>query len=545
MNRHDRTRAKILTRQGLLTLREQARVEGRAVVQCHGCFDIVHPGHIRHLQHAARQGDILLVTITADAVMAKGTGRPLIPQELRAENLAALDIVDWVYINPDATAEPLLEEARPDVYIKGREYEHNHDPRFLAEKRAVERHGGRVVFSSGDVVFSSTALISSLEERADPFHARLKQLTETHGLTAARVEPLIDAFRGVPVCVVGETIIDTYVLCDRPDVAGESPVMSLRPLEQRAYDGGAAIIARHLAAMGARPTLVTGLPRTPAAASLRERLAADGVEVRAIETDGPLLEKQRFLVGTQKVMKLDLVQPITLDAGRQEALVELAVDSSRGKQAAIIADFGNGLLTSGLLPRLCAGVRARVDFMAGDVSGRRSSLLHMQGMDLVTPTEAELRDAMRDYDDSLNTVVWRMLEQTGSRQAMVTMGSDGLIAFERLPHEPGDEGWSQRVRGEHVPALAPHALDVLGCGDALLAAATLAMTVSPALEDSLALAGYLASIAASEEAGRLGNEPITARDLRLALRRLGDSRLVTSPASSSSSSGSGVVRIAV
>ena len=71
-----------------------AQAAGRTVVLCHGCFDIVHPGHIRHLQHAARQGDRLLVTITGDEVMGKGAGRPLIPQELRAESLAALDCVD-------------------------------------------------------------------------------------------------------------------------------------------------------------------------------------------------------------------------------------------------------------------------------------------------------------------------------------------------------------------------------------------------------------------------------------------------------------------
>jgi cytidyltransferase-like protein len=86
---------KVLSRDELCARREEARRLGRTVVQCHGCFDIVHPGHVRHLRHAAEQGDLLLVTITADAVMKKGEGRPLFPQELRAENLAALDCVDW------------------------------------------------------------------------------------------------------------------------------------------------------------------------------------------------------------------------------------------------------------------------------------------------------------------------------------------------------------------------------------------------------------------------------------------------------------------
>lgn len=520
------SRVKILSRADLLARRRAAREQGRSVVQCHGCFDIVHPGHIRHLQHAARQGDILLVTITADGGMSKGAGRPLIPQDLRAENLAALDCVDWVHIDPHATAETLLEDVRPDFYIKGREYETNEDPRFQAERAAVERNGGRVVFSSGDIVFSSTALVAALEDAADPFHSRVRQLIATYALTPARLDALIESFRDMPVCVVGETLIDTYVLCDRPEIAGESPVMSLRPLEQRSYDGGAAIIARHLAAMGARPLLVTGLPRTPEAEALRRRLTQGGVEVRWIETDTPILEKQRFLVGAQKVMKLDMVHPITLDAARQERLIALADEAATGRRAAIIADFGNGLLTPAVLTRLCSAVRRRVDFLAGDVSGRRSALLHMRDMDLLTPTESEMREALRDFDDSVNTVAWNLLEATRSRRAFVTMGPDGLITFERRAHADSSPTWSSRLRSEHVPALAPYALDPLGCGDALLAAATLCLAASPKDDpDAFPIAAFLASVAAAAQAARLGNEVISARDLRQGLRRITDARL--------------------
>ncbi|MHC4828067.1 MAG: adenylyltransferase/cytidyltransferase family protein, partial [Planctomycetota bacterium] len=110
---------------------------GRTVVLCHGCFDIVHPGHIRHLQHAAKLGDCLVVSITGDTMVEKGTGRPLIPQELRAESLAALDCVSLVVISQEPTALELLHVLRPDVYVKGREYEGNRDPRFQAEKEVV------------------------------------------------------------------------------------------------------------------------------------------------------------------------------------------------------------------------------------------------------------------------------------------------------------------------------------------------------------------------------------------------------------------------
>ncbi len=522
--------SKVLSLDALLALRRRAKQDGRAVVHCHGCFDIVHPGHIRHLQFAARQGDVLLVSLTGDAAMRKGDGRPLIPQELRAENLAALDCVDWVYIHPRPTAADLLELVQPDVYVKGKEYETNRDPRFQQERQAVEAHGGRVLFSSGDVVFSSTALIAAMEESADPYHAKLRRLVEDLGLTSARIEELVARFRSQSVVVVGEAIVDTYVLCDRPEIAGESPVMSLRPIEWRSYDGGAAVVARHLAAMGAQPTLVTALPQTTEALELENRLRSEGVRVLRVAAGNALLEKQRFLVGSQKVMKLDLLEPLSLDASKREELVALATEAAQGADAAILADFGLGLFSPSLTPALCAALRPRVRTLAGDVSGRRSTLLSMRRMDLLTPSEAELRDAMHDYDTGLSALVYTLLERTEGAAAIVTLGADGLIAFDRRGDAAGaaQSPWRSRLASEHIPALAEHPVDELGCGDSLLAAATLALGCG----EPPAFAAAVGALAAAAQAQRLGNMVVGASDLRTGARRLEAGRLVvkTQPA---------------
>jgi len=515
---------KIMTRDALLAAREAARRDGRRLVQCHGCFDLVHPGHVRHLRYARSQGDVLLVSVTGDLGVGKGAGRPLIPQELRAENLAELDCVDWVYVEPGATAEALLEAVRPDVYIKGREYETNRDPRFQREREAVERHGGRVVFSSGDVVFSSTALMAAMDFDADPFHKRLTQLSQREELALGRLGELIESFRGARVVVVGETILDTYFFCDRPEVAGESPVMTLRPLESRTYDGGAAIIARHAAALGARPTLVTALPDGEAARGVRARLIEQGIDVRGVPTPAPIPEKQRFLVGAQKVMKVDRVEPVVLDAHEQDRLVSVVADlCGAGADAAIIADFGLGLLTPSVLARVCRAARGKARVVSGDVSGKRASLMEMRGIDLVCPSEDELRDATRNHGDGLPAVTWELLKETGVRSAIITLGAEGQIGFERLTTTAGggDAGWKTRLRGEHVPALSPHAVDALGCGDALLTTATLAL----ARGGTMLAATFLGAAAASVEARRVGNIPITGADLRREVARVQTARL--------------------
>lgn len=521
-----RRQAKVVGIDELMVRREGARKMGLTVVQCHGCFDIVHPGHIRHLRQARSHGDILIVTITGDGSYKKRGGAPLIPEELRAENLAELDCVDWVCIDPSPTAEALLDRVRPDVYIKGREYEHNSDPRFLAERAAVERHGGRIVFSSGDVVFSSTALIAALERSVDPYHARLSQLLAREDLAGPALNTTVSAFRGKRVVVVGEVISDVYVLCDQPEVASESPVMTLRPLERRQYDGGAAIIARHLAAMGARPTLVTALPESAESCAMRERLQAEGVEVQSVTGDVPLAEKQRFLVGAQKVMKINNVEPIVLDAARQERLAGLVESAAEGADAAIVADFGLGLFSAGFIERVTGGLRPRVGVLTGDISGRRAGLRRFFQYDLLCPSEAELRDAMRSFDDGLASVAWSFMSETGTRQLIVTMGADGLIAFAPIPEAAAQDGaFRSRVSGEHVPALSGHAVDPLGCGDALLSAATLALTTGAPLVG----AAFLGAVSAACEAQRLGNIPVASADLRHGVVRIHTARLAWVP----------------
>src|ERR1700733_8956174 len=93
----------------------------KKVIMCHGTFDIVHPGHVRHLLYAKSKGDILIASLTADAHIAKANFRPFVPQELRAFNLAALEVVDFVVVDNDPTPIKNISIINPDYFPKGYE----------------------------------------------------------------------------------------------------------------------------------------------------------------------------------------------------------------------------------------------------------------------------------------------------------------------------------------------------------------------------------------------------------------------------------------
>jgi len=154
--------AKILPLDELARRLEASRGAGCRIVHCHGCFDLLHVGHVRHLQAARAMGDLLVVTVTADAHVTKGTGRPAFTDALRAEMLAALACVDFVAIVRRPTAVEAIRLIRPDVYVKGQT---GADPtrrsaRLQREIAAVREVGGEASFTH-EAEFSSTALLNA------------------------------------------------------------------------------------------------------------------------------------------------------------------------------------------------------------------------------------------------------------------------------------------------------------------------------------------------------------------------------------------------
>jgi rfaE bifunctional protein kinase chain/domain/rfaE bifunctional protein nucleotidyltransferase chain/domain len=501
---------KTLSHDELMALRTSARADGKTVVHCHGCFDIVHPGHIQHLQFARSLGDILIVSVSADTHVNKGVDRPLIPDDLRASSLAALECVDCVYINPSPTAVELLDELQPDVYVKGREYERIQDPRFLAERDMVVRHGGRVVFSSGEVVYSSTALIGAMGGRDIFNDEKVLRLRDRYDLSTAQLQNTLQRARGLKIVVVGDYILDRYHFCDATGVAGEGPMLSLRSMQDRDYDGGAGVIALHLAGLDARPTLVSALADDELSRQIEMRLAAGGVDVQCYRGRREVVCKHRYLVDQTKLFKVDEGTPTPGDTQLEGLLAARIMAAAEGAAAVVFADFGYGVITASLLDRIVPKLRKIVPVLTADVSGRQGNLLRFRGFDLLCPTEREARETLHDFSNGLGAVVWDLLKATEARSAIITLGKQGLVTFDRK-----DGSLADRLSSEYLPALSQGAIDPLGCGDALLATATLALAAG----GSLQAAAFLGSIAAGVEAQEIGNRPIDAKRILASLHQ--------------------------
>lgn len=143
------------------------KARGKKIVLCHGCFDLMHPGHIKYFQAARKMGDCLVVTVTPDIYVDKGADRPVFNQDLRADSIAALECVDFVGINKWPTAEETLRLLRPDYYVKGQEFEKGEDRtgKLQKEREVLKEIGAEMRFTD-ELVFSSTALLNKHWKRS-------------------------------------------------------------------------------------------------------------------------------------------------------------------------------------------------------------------------------------------------------------------------------------------------------------------------------------------------------------------------------------------
>jgi len=496
---------KIHSVESLRVERARLRKEGKTVVQCHGCFDIVHPGHIRYLRFARSLGDVLVVTVSGDDAVMKGYERPYIPEDLRLDNLAELACVDYVALSEDEWAGPVLEAVQPDIYVKGREYESKVDPRFAKEKKTVESYGGRVVLGSGDVIFSSTEIGRRKRNTLDMDQQKIQRFCRVNEINPARLKNAISAFSDLKVLILGDAILDQYAHCEGARVASESPIVSVKPVSEEWFIGGAGLIARQAAVLGAKPTFITCCQEDENFGRIKETLERSGVEVHNLPAPGRrAYTKTRYLVGGKKVFKVDRGNPAPIPIETTNELITMLGEQLEDHDGLIVTDFGYGLFGP-TLANAIPGIaeKAGKPYFADVSTNGQANILKFNGPQLATPTEDELRFALGDAESGISNLASRYYAASGARGIIVTMGRRGSLCF-RPPRGKGD-----RLRTDYLPALEINEVDAVGAGDVFLTGASLAELSG----ESLQVGMYIGSSLASISAGALGNEGASLPDL--------------------------------
>jgi rfaE bifunctional protein nucleotidyltransferase chain/domain len=151
---------KVIDRDELVEIIKHEKKAGKKIVFTNGCFDLIHIGHIRYLKEAKEKGDILIVAVNSDSSTGKlkGNGRPVVPEEERAEILSSFYFVDYVVIFSEDTAVKLISSLQPHILIKGGDYRRKE----IAERKIMEEIGGEVIIASEVSEHSTQSLLEKI-----------------------------------------------------------------------------------------------------------------------------------------------------------------------------------------------------------------------------------------------------------------------------------------------------------------------------------------------------------------------------------------------
>ncbi|MDH5748648.1 MAG: PfkB family carbohydrate kinase [Rhodospirillales bacterium] len=456
-----RPRDKIRSVKELGEISTQAKAMGLKVVLCHGVFDLLHMGHIRHLENARHEGNVLFVTVTADKHVNKGPGRPVFTEQLRAEMLAALEYVDWVAVNDASSAEPVLSTIRPDVYVKGSDYKNANEDvtgKINAERETVLEYGGKVVFTD-DITFSSSNLINKYLNIHEPtLHDFLEGMREKNILPT--LFESLDKLTNLRVLFVGDAIIDDYQYV-RP--LGKSPKENMIATlfeEREIFAGGVFAAANHVADLCKSVEVITSFGSHDSFEELARDTLKQNVKLHAFHRkEAPTTRKTRFIdtsYAMRKMFEVYFMDDAPLFSEEELELNALIESRIKDADVVVVTDFGHGLLNNGTVELLIENAKfLAVNTQTNSANHGFNVISKYRKADYICIDGPEARLAVHDNLSDLDEIISKRLpEVIDCPKIMVTVGKHGSIAYEK------GAGINK------TPALTSTIVDTVGAGDA-------------------------------------------------------------------------------
>ncbi len=480
------------------------------VIMCHGTFDLVHPGHVRHLSYAKNQASKLIVSVTCDAHVTKADYRPFVPEKLRAFNLAALECVNYVIIDDQPSPLKLLETIQPDYFVKGFEYQDlSKNPKTADENEVVVRYGGKMIFSPGDIIFSSSNLIET--QRPNITLDKLAALMDSDNISFQDLHETIEKFVTVKALVLGDIIIDTYT--DTSMIGGQTktPTISVRKEEERSYLGGAGIVAKHMRYAGAEVDLISVLGDDSLAEFALKDLQDSDINVTYYREEfRPTVEKNAIVCNGYRLLKIDTLNNRPISEDTVSAISRDLSESSA--DVVLFSDFRHGIFNKHSIPHLKASI-SNDAFKVADsqVASRWGNILEFTDFDLITPNEREARFALGDQDSVIRPLALNLFNQARCKNLILTLGEKGVMGFRDINNKGGSLN-SFFV----LDSFATNVVDPVGAGDAMISYASLANFVSK----NTVVAAIIGSIAASLACEYDGNVPVQLNHFKSRLEQI-------------------------
>lgn len=469
-----------------------------------GHFNILHTGHIRLLQFAKELGDYLIVGVESDEIAGDAAH---INEKYRLEGVKLNNLVDEVILFDEPIIN-VVKKLKPDIIVKGKE----HELRFNPEKAILDEYGGKLVFSSGETIFSSLELIKKeFELTQNIIGIKLpNEFLERHHIQILKLHEILNKFANLSVCVIGDLIVDDYISCQALGMSQEDPTIVVSPIDSRKFVGGAGIVAAHAAGLGANVNFISVVGNDSTSEYAKKKLMEYGVNFNLeIDSNRPTTLKQRYRCSNKTMLRVSHLHQNAISLELQESIYAYLSKIIDKINVLVFSDFNYGCLPQTLVDKIILLARAHNVFLAADSqsSSQIGDIARFQNMNLLTPTETEARISTKNKEDGLIIMVEKLKIISDPKSIFLKLGENGLLVHSSISNQTE---WQT----DKIEALNPFPKDVSGAGDSLLITSAMATAAGANIWES----AFLGSLAAAIQVGRVGNIPIKVKELKEQLR---------------------------
>ena len=460
----------------------------KKVLVC-GVFNTLHPGHIRLFRYAKNCGDILIVAVQSDNLH----DQPIhVEQDYRLEMVSSNNYVDEAFLT-DESVEGVVRRIRPDVLVKGREFEN----KINSEERILKSYGGELIFDSGDAIFSSLGLI-----RKNDIHGIKLPVDymNRHNISHSSLLKCIDKFPKINVTVIGDLIMDEYITCDPIGMSQEDPTIVVTPIDNSIFIGGAGIVSAHASGLGAKVNFITVVGDDSIHKNAFKKLESSNVNsFMMVDSHRPTTFKQRYRCKGKTLLRVSHLHQRDISKDLQNKLITIVEKLINKTDLLVFSDFNYGVLTDHIVNKITKIAKNKGVYIVADnqSSSQVGDISRYKNVGLLTPTEREARIAMQDSNNGLVVLSENLRNKTNSDNILLKLGEEGVMVHANNNDLSG-------FLTDKIEALNQNSVDVSGAGDSMLITASMVLSTGGNIWE----AALLGSLAAGIQVGRLGNQPL-------------------------------------